>query len=463
MTVFSIIKKSQLESAHRLDAEYYQQEYLSARAKLRSSPILDDISKKITDFGAYSQMNFVEYKETGVRFFRNQDIGEFFIENNDPVFISNETYEKLSLKLREYDIVTPRVGTLGNAAVVFKENLPASANQNLAQIKPDTGKIDPLYLATFLSSKFGRFQFDQFATGNVQPWLNLSQIKSIKIFLPSLETQRSIAKFALEALREKEKSIHLYSQAEDLLLEELGLNDFRAEEDPEGKQASYGAGLSYVVNLSDIKSAHRIDAEYFQPKYKELEARIKKNESRKLSEIVSIKKGFEPGSEAYQEEGKLFLRVSSLSKNGIEEKDQKYLSDTLYQKLKKDFEPKVGEILLTKDATPGIAYVVKEPIGGIISGGILRLNLKEDIGAEYLSLCINSIVGQMQAARDAGGSIIAHWRPEQIKNILIPILPQSTQQKIAELVRGSHAARREAKKLLEQAKQKVEDLIENKL
>ncbi|MEK7081937.1 MAG: hypothetical protein AAB905_01895, partial [Patescibacteria group bacterium] len=167
MITYSIIQKSQLEGAKRLDAEYYQPEYLALRKKLFSSPILDKISKKITDFGAYSQMNFVEYTESGVRFLRNQDIGEFFIENSEPIYISNDIYKKLNLKLEEHDIVTPRVGTLGNAAVVFKEYLPASANQNLAQIKPDIEKIDPVYLSVFLNSKFGHFQFDQFATGNV--------------------------------------------------------------------------------------------------------------------------------------------------------------------------------------------------------------------------------------------------------------------------------------------------------
>lgn len=66
-----------------------------------------------------------------------------------------------------------------------------------------------------------------------------------------------------------------------------------------------------------------------------------------------MKKGIEPRAEAYQDEGNLFIRVSSLSKKGIEDKDQKYLSEELYQRLKKNHEPRIGDILLTKDATPG--------------------------------------------------------------------------------------------------------------
>ena len=62
--------------------------------------------------------------------------------------------------------------------------------------------------------------------------------------------------------------------------------------------------------------------------------------------------------------------------------------------------------------------------------------------------------------RDTGGSVIIHWRPEQIKNCLIPILPDSIQQRIADLVQRSHSARKEAKQLLKEAKRKVEEMIE---
>jgi len=450
MATFSVIKKSQLEGTLRLDAEYYQPEYLEVRKKLAKSPSLSNISNKITDFGAYSQMNFVKYANSGVRFLRNQDVGEFFIQDDDPVFISQETYGRLSLKLEEYDIVMSRVGTLGNAAVIFKDKLPASANQNLAQVKPNRKKINPLYLAVFLSSRLGHAQFDWLATGNVQPWLNLSQINSIKVFVPSIDIQSSIAQLAIQTLVAYKGSKIFYTQAENLLLKELGLKDFKEEDE-----------LFSIIKLSDVKSAQRMDAEYFQSKYEKLISEIKNQNGKLLGDLVSVKKGIEIGAEEYQDEGRLFIRVSSLSKNGLIGKDQRYLNEKLYQKLKKDFEPKIGEILLTKDATPGIAYVLKEPVEGIISGGILRLKLKGEIEPEYLALCINSIIGQWQAERDAGGSIIAHWKPEQIKNLMIPILPELTQQKIADLVKKSHETRKKAEELLYQAKHKVEQLIDS--
>jgi restriction endonuclease S subunit len=279
--------------------------------------------------------------------------------------------------------------------------------------------------------------------------VNAEELKRFKISILPINIQKEIEKLSNESWDKFRDAKLFYQQAETLLLEELGLKDFNTDE-----------GLFSIVNLSEVKSAHRIDAEYFQGKYKKILSLIRANGGVKLGDLVSIKKGIEVGAEEYQEEGKVFIRVSSMSKNGITKSDQKYLGDKLYKKLKKDFEPKVGEILLTKDATPGVAYLLKENIEGIISGGVLRLKLKEEIEGEYLALCLNSIIGQTQVEKDAGGSVIVHWKPEQIKNVVIPILPKEIQQKIADLVQKSHTARKKAKELLEEAKRKVEEMIE---
>ena len=251
------------------------------------------------------------------------------------------------------------------------------------------------------------------------------------------------------------KSKSLYSQATNLLLEELGLKNFNPK-----------YGLWYIVNLSKAFSIHRIDAEYFQPVYHKLDRYLRSNfETRPLKAfILDLQKGTEVGSENYQEEGKPFIRVSNLSIYGFIERDQKYIDEELYEKLKDAYEPKVGDFLLTKDATPGIAYVVKEPVEGIIASGILRLRINDDeINKEYLALCINSIVGRLQIERDGGGSVITHWRTEQVKNLQIPILPSQIQRKIASFVKQSHEARKKAKKLFEEAKRKVEEAIENEI
>jgi len=219
-----------------------------------------------------------------------------------------------------------------------------------------------------------------------------------------------------------------------------------------------------VIKLSEIGGTKRIDAEYYKPEYLSLLDRFKKSgiELKPLkSFILSIQKGIEPGSEEYQNAGKPFIRVSNLSIYGFIDRDQKYLSKKVYQELKENYEPNQGDILLTKDATPGIAYVVKEKVEGIISSGILRLQVNDKkINKEYLALYINSSIGKMQIERECSGSIVSHLKPEQIKNLKIPLLPRPTQEIIASLIQKSYEARKKSDELLNVAKKATEIAIE---
>lgn len=446
--IYSIIQKSQLEGANRIDAEYYQPEYFIDFSKGNWQSI-----GEVLELCQYGISQAMTEESIGFPIFRMNDINDAFLVDNEVKFVNLLPSLFTQYKLENGDVLFNRVNAenfVGRTGI-FKLKKDYVFASYLIRIRPKKdSNVLPDYLNIFLNSSFGKRQIKKFMRRAVnQANVNAEELKQMKIAVLPKEFQKLIEKTSNKVWNHIELSKILYSQAEELLLEELGLNDFKFSKD-----------LSYIVNFSDIQSADRMDAEYFQPKYEELTSKLKSQNAKALGELASIKKGFEPGSKAYQEEGKLFIRVSSLSKYGIDNIDQKYVNKELYEKLKKDFQPQIGEILLTKDATPGIAYVLKEPIEGIISGGILRLELIEKIEPEYLALCINSLIGQMQAERDAGGSIIEHWRPEQIKNLIIPILPQSTQQKIAELVRKSHETRKKSKELLEEAKRKVEEMIE---
>lgn len=454
MANYSIIQKSQLEGTHRIDAEYFQPEYLkieNSLLKTKSYVLWKDINGNFITGPFGSEFSVNNYVSDGVfRYIRGKDVKEFFLLDDDNVYIPEDDFNRLKkYSLREGDILVSVVGTLGNVSIIDHSTPPAIFSCKSTAFR--TNAINPYYFIAYLNSYYGKKLLERSVRGAVQTGLNIDDLKTLPIFISEKEKQEAISSIVLEAKKEFDASKSFYSQAENLLLEELGLKDFKIEDDQ-----------AYTVNLSGIKSARRADADYFQPKYKKILSQIRTHNTQLLSDLVSMKKGVEPGSDAYQDEGKLFIRVSSITKHGIIDKDQKYLSNELHQTLRKSYEPRIGDILLTKDATPGIAYVLKEPIEGIIAGGIIRLKLEENIEAEYLALCINSVIGKMQIERDAGGSVIVHWKPEQIKNLQVPILPKISQQKISDLIRQSYEARKKAKELLEKAKREVEKLIERK-
>lgn len=66
----------------------------------------------------------------------------------------------------------------------------------------------------------------------------------------------------------------------------------------------------------------------------------------------------------------------------------------------------------------------------------------------------------MQAERDAGGSIILHWRVSEIESVVIPLIDYTKQQEIAELVEESFRLKNKSEELLETAKRAVEIAIE---
>jgi restriction endonuclease S subunit len=450
---YSIVPKSRLEGAKRLDAEYYQPEYLAVENKLNfiKTNTIGEIADSVVNFGAYSLCNYIQWQEKGVPYLNVQDIKDGYIDFSDTKFIDEKVNEVLKKsQVREGQVILTMAGTIGNAAIAYK--IPPKVNSNQATAKITFKKeFSPYYFTAFLNCYYGRKQTEREIVSSVQPNIFLFQIKNFKVPIVSKLERDEIEKIFKLGLDELGNSESFYQQAENLLLEELKIKDLNLADES-----------GFIVNLSEVKENNRCDAEYFQPKYKKLAEYIKKNcNGILLGDLITMKKGVEPGAEEYQDEGKQFIRVSSLSKQGVSDSGQKYLSDDLYKKLKDDYEPKKGEILLTKDASPGIAYVLKENVEGIISSGVLRMKAKkDDVESEYLALCLNSIIGRMQAERDAGGSVIAHWKPEQIKNIIIPLLSKSSQQKISDLICQSFEARKKAKELLEEAKRKVEEMIE---
>ena len=235
-----------------------------------------------------------------------------------------------------------------------------------------------------------------------------------------------------------------------LLLTEFGM---LPTTDKENKTVKTCKKLSDSFLLSG-----RLDAEYYQPKYDYLFSHLSEFATSTIGELTDIRKSIEPGSDAYQETGVPFIRVSDMSKFG--------LSDTAIHLNAEDYRdvirPKKDTILLSKDGSVGIAYKVDEPLDVITSGAILHLSLKStDVLPDYLTLVLNSPIVRLQAERDAGGSIIQHWKPSEIENVVIPILPMQIQQEIADKIKSSFKLRKESQQLLNDAKQMVEMTIES--
>lgn len=448
----STVRFQKLNPEFRIDAEYYRAEVLNRLNVLEQhkKESLDGlVDFVIGPFGSTVTVDkYVD--ESEYRYIRNKDINDFLIKDNEPALIPKAVYDSLPhFHIKENDLLITVVGTLGKVAIATNEDTKSIFSCKSTLIK--ARKINPFYLLAYLNSNTGRLFSLRGKRGAIQEGLNLSDLKEIQVFIPSDKFQVLIESIIKQSFDGTSKSKTLYNQAQTLLLSELGLSNWQPKHQ-----------LTFIKNYYDSCKVERIDAEYFQPKYDEIVKAIKSYAGGwdTLGNIASIKKCVEVGSEAYMDEGDVpFVRVSNLSPFEITE--EKYISNELYAELSQH-QPKKGEILFSKDATPGIAYHLNEkPKKMIPSGGILRLKLKnKQINEDYLTLVLNSIIVQEQINRDVGGSIILHWRPEQVKQTVIPILDDKKQQQIQQQIAEAFNLRKQSKHLLECAKRAVEMAIE---
>jgi len=451
--IYSIIQKSQLEGAKRLDAEYYQPEYLLNSSKLEKFGFetLQDLSISNITKGETPLWRGDSYLDTGIPFLRSENLIFASTDLSNIVFISEKVHERMKRsKILPNNVLLAIVGaTIGHSGLVTDEYPEYNSNQAVAIVKPENEKYS-CYLAIVLETKFCQLQIERLKGGGARDNLDLHEVRVLKIPKPDSE----ILNYCLEQIHKirslKKQSQIFYSQAENLLLEELGLKNFEEED-----------GLWSVVKLSEVKNVNRMDAEYFQPKYDKLISKINDRDSKTLENFVEeYSTGFPFKSENYQEQGVPLIRINNIRKGFIDLRDTAYLSEKDYLLSPKDT-ANSGDIVLSMSGTIGMTAIIPENITKCsINQRILRITPK-DIDKNYLVLLLNSIIGSYQLERIGTGGVQTNISYKDIKNILIPILPKPTQQKIAELVKQSHEARKKSKKLLEEAKQKVEDLIEN--
>jgi len=260
--VYSIIQKSQLEGALRMDAEYYQPEFLGNAKKIENFGFntLRNLSEIDITKGETPLWRGDEYLEKGNPFLRSENLIPSGLNLSNLVFISDKVHERMKRsKIYPNDILIAIVGaTIGQTGLVTEEYSEYNSNQAVAIVRPQNQKIAN-YLSIILETKICQLQIERLKGGGSRDNLDLHEVKVIKIPKPKDKILSYCNQVVNEVKNLRQQGKFFYSQADNLLLEELGLRDYKKSE-----------SLSVIINLSEVENANRIDAEYFQEKYKKL-------------------------------------------------------------------------------------------------------------------------------------------------------------------------------------------------
>ena len=452
----SILNNHELERTLRLDSEFYSKENLELDKKLKTLN-----ANKLTDYTVISDGNHMSiseyFTEKGIPYYRGGDIYNTFIEqSSNPLYIPRSVFGMKTMErshLKKGDILMSIVGAIiGNLSLVSTDN-DATCSCKLAIIRPNN-TFSSEYILSFLKSKMGQSQIQRFRRGSGQTGFILEDFDQLMIPIFSKQFQLKIKSLFERSILYRSKSKIMYSDIQKLLLENLKLNDWL----PNKNQVN-------VKSLSEsFLSSGRIDSEYYQVKYDELERIIKKLPYEKLDELcLLINHGMQPPC---VENGE--MRVFSQKWIKDKEIDYGFIEDENEPRTSMEFANANPDYVCRNHdivhysvgANIGFCHTYLSDIPMMPGSFITLIRADESkVNPIYLGVVLNSIVGRLQSEKRKSGTAQPYIYPKDLKEFLIPILPSSVQESIAGKIQESFNLKKESKRLLEVAKEAVEIAI----
>ena len=246
----------------------------------------------------------------------------------------------------------------------------------------------------------------------------------------------------------RDESVSLYTQAQHLLESELGLDKLNFQK-PMGYTARFSA-----VNLSETFNAGRIDAQCFAPN-----AMFHKNwllQHARCDRLAHLLHRITKGQQQTEtnEGTNDYCSIKHISGHELTEVSKCQPTPGIPLARQNDL------LLAITGATIGKIGIVKRCNQISFSGDLLCLRANPEINPHYLLVALDHPIGQVQFNRWITGSTNGHLAPRDVKRILVPRFQKATEGRIAELVEESLTKRLESERLLQKAKTRVEQLIE---
>lgn len=395
----------------------------------------------------------------GVPIYRMNEIENMICKSEVSKYaeITNEEFN--TFKLNDGDVLFNRTNSyefVGRTGIFYKQDKDFVFASYLVRLVVDKKIILPEYLTVFLNTKIGQNEIKRRARQSInQTNVNPEEVKQIKIPLFPLEFQQQIEQMVRESHACLEQSKDLYREAEVLLYRELGL-------DPENPLASiepHSGSLNISVRplSQSLNATGRLDSEYYQQKYDEIEKVIKNYRGGyfQLSLSKLRDKNFTPQAQTKYR----YIELANIGTNGNISEPIVDFGENLPSRARRIV--KTGDMIISsvEGSLQSCALITDEFDNCIVSTGFYVLK-SSNLNSETLLVLFKSKLFQDYLHKFSSGTILTAISKDELQNILIPKIAQQTQTQIAEKIKQSFTLRKKASKLLQTAKQSVETAIE---
>lgn len=427
----------------RLDSEYYFKKYISNENLSKDKDMMPLCYYDIEiDASAFYPSLEPYYNQGDIPFLRVADI-DFFVDYDNCIRIPKMHSNFNTLKRAvEGDIVLTKGGTIGRVGRVEQESY---VTRDLILLRTSKlNRSDNIALLFFLNSKFSYENMLRTSSQSVQPHLTLTMIKElpIMIFSDNLKYKlESIYNIINNKRRDLEK---LYQQAESTLLEELKLNDYEPSQ----------ANISVKSLSSSFLESGRLDAEYYQPKYDEIINYF--TNYNKFSDVINLyDTNYTPDTVSFYK----YIELSNIGSNGEVTGHMCEKEDALPSRARRKV--KEGQVIISsiEGSLNKCALIDKKYNNALCSTGFYVI-ASDVINSETLLVLFKSTPMQKLLKQSCSGTILTSINKDDLRNIPIPFINESTQKRISSKIQESFNLKEQSELLHKSAIKAVEIAIE---
>ena len=194
------------------------------------------------------------------------DVGFITVECVDSLKFDAEKLKRITHEQYQNEFSTKRI-TAGSVVCTIKRRIckaypyieapqqPLVINQDVALLVPKP-EYEAAYIATYLSCSVGQSFADMQKTEQMNPYMSVENLRSLPVAEISQGFQKTLTQFFQNANAVSASANDFYANAEALLLQALGLDNWQPPET-----------LTYEASFASAFDSARLDAEHFQPKY----------------------------------------------------------------------------------------------------------------------------------------------------------------------------------------------------
>lgn len=433
----------------RIDPEYFKREALRTEALITKHVKLGDL---VADGYrvVYETTEAIDRSEGEASelpyFLQATDITTPFINAESMGCVAEADWERYPKgRIQAGELLIEVKGKAEKIAVV-PDGFPSKTLVSGTCFKLTTKNADDRYfLAAYLTCCYGQLLKDRLKTNLLVSYLAKDDLYGLPVPNVSPLFKANIRRVFNTCFANQNAANNSLATAEKNLETSLGLENWQVPEP-----------LSYVRNSLDAFTTGRLDAEYFQPKYKTLYQKLASEfELLTLAQLGLVTKGV---TVPYVSDGKIpIIRSGDLS--NIDD-DSRFLRANAEENI---FELKHGDVLISSIGFGSIGKVqVFDKPGRYGTVGEVTVIRQETVNPYFLAAFFRSHHGQMQieqAITGATGQL--HLYPKDVAKFWIPRLPDKQQADFESHAKTATISKQRATQLLDVAKRAVEIAIED--